>query len=147
MPRRAISRALKMDFLCLINPPTVSNEKLVVLIVDESVLIIERMIGMLEELENIQIILQAGSYAEAMEIIQELEPDVVLLDIYLPDKTGMELLKVIREKYQTIEVAVITNYASENYRNICKKLGAHHFFDKSKDFDMIPKMIFDKSPQ
>jgi DNA-binding NarL/FixJ family response regulator len=121
------------------------KEKLVVLIVDESVLITERLIGILEELENIQIILQAGSYGEAMEIIRELEPDVVLLDIYLPDKTGIELLKLVREEYPCIETAVITNYSNENYRNICKKLGAHHFFDKSKDFDLIPKMIMDKS--
>lgn len=112
---------------------------------DESVLITERLIGILEELENIQIILQAASYGEAIDIIREVEPDVVLLDIYLPDRTGLELLKLIREQYPSIETAVITNNSTENYRNICKKLGAHHFFDKSKDFDLIPKMILDKS--
>lgn len=121
------------------------KEKFVVLIVDESVLITERLIGILEELENIQIILQAASYGEAIDIIREVEPDVVLLDIYLPDRTGLELLKLIREQYPYIETAVITNNSTENYRNICKKLGAHHFFDKSKDFDLIPKMILDKS--
>jgi len=120
----------------------VSNDKKVVLIVDESILIVERMIHLLEELEHIQVILHASSYNEAMDIIQEVEPDIVLLDIYLPDKLGFELLKRIREEYPSIEVSVVTNYVSDHYRTICLKIGAKDFFDKSKDFDLIPKRIF-----
>ncbi|MFI5156487.1 MAG: response regulator transcription factor [Chitinophagales bacterium] len=122
------------------------SEKLIILIVDESILFINRMIRILQDLNNVQIILQASSYSEAIELIEEIQPDLILMDIFLKDneKTGITLLKEIRANYSSIEVAVITNYADDFYRDNCKHLGAHHFFDKSNEFDLIPKMIQDK---
>jgi DNA-binding NarL/FixJ family response regulator len=124
----------------------VKNEKLIILIVDESILFIDRMIRILQDLDNVQIILQANTHSEAIELIHEIQPDIVLMDIFLKDneKTGINLLKEIRRNYPSIQVAVITNYADGFYRENCKELGAHHFFDKSNEFDMIPKMIQDK---
>ena len=122
------------------------NEKLIILIVDESLLFIDRMIRILQDLDNVQIILQANSHSDAIELIKEIQPDIVLMDIFLRDneKTGINLLKEIRANYPSIEVAVITNYADGFYRENCKHLGAHHFFDKTNEFDLIPKMIQDK---
>jgi DNA-binding NarL/FixJ family response regulator len=123
----------------------VNDERLVILIVDDSELIIEKMIGMLQDLDNIRIIFQAASYAEAFTIVTEVEPDIVLMDIVLHDKTGADLLKFIQEKYQgSIETVVLTNHVGQHYRDICNRLGANHFLDKSNDFDLIPKMIRDK---
>ena len=104
------------------------------------------MIRILQDLNNVQIILQANSHSDAIELIEEIQPDIVLMDIFLRDneKTGINLLREIRANYPTIEVAVITNYADGYYRENCKDLGAHHFFDKSNEFDLIPKMIQDK---
>jgi DNA-binding NarL/FixJ family response regulator len=123
----------------------VNDERLVILIVDDSELIIEKMIGMIQDLDNIRIIFQAASYGEAFTIVTEVEPDIVLMDIVLHDKTGADLLKFIREKYQgSIETVVLTNHVGQHYRDICNRLGANYFLDKSSDFDLIPKMIRDK---
>jgi DNA-binding NarL/FixJ family response regulator len=117
------------------------TEKKIVLIVDDSILILERMIPMLEEIENIQFVVHAGTYKEAIEMLEKVNPHLVLLDIHLPDRSGIELLRTIREKHEEIIVLMITNYASESYQEICKKMGARYFFDKSKDFDLIPGVI------
>src|SRR5882757_3025608 len=109
------------------------KDKKIILVVDDSILILERMIPMLEEIANIQFVVHAGSYDEAIELLKGVTPDMALLDVHLPDKSGIELLRTIKEKYQQMVVYMITNNANDYYRDICKKLGADQFFDKSKD--------------
>jgi len=112
-----------------------------VLIVDDSIIILERMIPMLEEMENVQVVAHAGSYSEAVELIDGLRPDMVLLDINLPDKSGIEVLKKIKEINEEIIVLMITNHPSDYYRELCKKMGARFFFDKSIDLEIISEII------
>jgi DNA-binding NarL/FixJ family response regulator len=117
------------------------KDKRTVLIVDDSILIMERMIPIMEEIENISFVVHAGSYKEGLEVLSRLTPDMVLLDINLPDKSGIELLRLIRERHPEITVLMISNNADPYYRNICKKLGAQHFLDKSTDIDRIPSVL------
>jgi DNA-binding NarL/FixJ family response regulator len=118
-----------------------NQEKKVVLVVDDSILILERMIPMLEELSVIQFVVHAANYNEAIELLERLTPDIVLLDINLPDKNGIELLRKIKKEYKKMKVFMITNQANDYYKDICKKLGADHFFDKTKDFNLIPELL------
>ncbi|HEY4062955.1 MAG TPA: response regulator [Puia sp.] len=115
--------------------------KKTVLIVDDSILITERIIPILEDMENISFVLHAGSYKEGLESLSRLSPDMVLLDINLPDKSGIELLRVIRERKMEIAVLMISNHADTYYREICQKLGARAFLDKSNDMDLIPMIL------
>jgi len=117
------------------------REKKIVLVVDDSILIQERIIPMLEEIDNIEFVTHAGSYYEAVEQLNQTMPDMMLLDIHLPDRSGIELLRMVKEKYKHVIVYMITNRANEFYREICKKFKADYFFDKSKDFDLIPRVI------
>ena len=117
------------------------KDKRTVLIVDDSILIMERMIPIMEEIDNISFVVHAGSYKEGLEVLSRLTPDMVLLDINLPDKSGIELLRLIRERHPKIAVLMISNNADPYYRNICKKLGAQHFLDKSTDIDRIPSVL------
>ena len=117
------------------------NDKKTVLIVDDSILIMERMIPIMEEIENISFVVHAATYQEGLEVLSRLTPDVVLLDINLPDKSGIELLRLIRERHLEIAVLMISNNADIYYRTVCKKLGASHFLDKSTDIDMLPAVL------
>jgi DNA-binding NarL/FixJ family response regulator len=123
----------------------VTDARLVILLVDDSKLIIEKMIGMLHDHENIRIVVQAGSYTEAADVIREIEPDIVMMEIVLRDKIGTGLLGFIQKNYpDSIETVVLTNNVGQHYEDICKKLGASHFLDKSNDIEMILKVINDK---
>jgi DNA-binding NarL/FixJ family response regulator len=119
----------------------VKKEKRTVLIVDDSILVMERMIPIMEEIENISFVVHAASYKEGLEVLSRLTPDVVLLDINLPDKSGIELLRLIQERHPETAVLMISNNADQYYRNICKKLGARYFLDKSTDIDLIPSIL------
>jgi DNA-binding NarL/FixJ family response regulator len=115
--------------------------KLTILIVDDNMNFVDRMINLLEDADNIGYINVGGNYDEARRLLDTEDPDVVLLDINLPGKNGIELLKLIRQDKRTCEVIMITNHADEYYRQQCRDLGARHFLDKSNDFGLVPGII------
>jgi DNA-binding NarL/FixJ family response regulator len=117
------------------------NNKKVVLLVDDSILLLERMIPMLEESPSVQFVIHAGNYQEAAAVLGCTKPDLILLDIQLPGESGLQLLEMVQKNYSHIPVFMMTNHDSQQYREACKRLGAQGFFDKSKDFDRIPEAI------
>ncbi len=124
------------------NPTTINKPgKFLVLIVDDNMCFVERMIGLLDEVNNrIAYINVASDYDEASKYLSE-KPDVVLLDINLPGKNGINLLKEIKSADKECKVIMITNHADDYYRQQCKDLGADHFLDKSNEFSKVPSII------
>ena len=110
-------------------------------IVDDSSLIIERLLGMLEGVLPSEQIGYAGSYGEALSFIARRPPDILLLDVHLPDRSGVELLRVVRKSYPETVVIMISNQSDESYRSVCATLGALRFLDKSTEFDEIPALV------
>ena len=112
-----------------------------ILIVDDSAMIIDRLELMLKGLENVQSVARAGTYSDALSIINQNLPDVAILDINLPDKSGIELLRHIRREHDSVIVIMLTNQGDEYYRNLCTLWGAQHFLDKSTEFEKVPMII------
>ncbi|HEX7903612.1 MAG TPA: response regulator transcription factor [Chitinophagaceae bacterium] len=117
-----------------------NQKKFFILIVDDNMCFVERMIGLLDEVKNIGYINVASDYDEANRYLDE-KPDIVLLDINLPGKNGISLLKKIKNSDGECRVIMITNHADDYYRQQCKDLGADHFLDKSNDFAKVPGII------
>ncbi len=74
-------------------------------------------------------------------MLSEKETDIVLLDIQLPGKNGIDLLKFIVKDHPAVKVVMLTNLVSDYYQKLCRKIGAVHFMDKSKDFESIPRVV------
>ena len=111
-----------------------------VFIADDSVQIRERLIEMLSELPEIEIIGVAGDAPEAIRDIWKLNPDMVILDIRMPGGSGIEVLKEIKEKSHPV-VVMLTNYPYPQYRKKCMDLGADYFFDKSTEFEKVTEVL------
>jgi DNA-binding NarL/FixJ family response regulator len=118
-----------------------NNRKLNILIVDDNTSFVDRMIGLLDEVNNINSINIASNYEEARRFLAADPHDLVLLDINLPGKNGIELLKQIKAKSEDCQVIMITNHADDYYRVQCKQYGADHFLDKSNEFSRVPGII------
>jgi DNA-binding NarL/FixJ family response regulator len=112
-----------------------------VLIVDDSPIIVDRLLNMLRGLRNVGDILSADSYATSIEQFAFQKIDVAILDINLPDKNGLELLRLVKNKYANTIVIMLTNQSGEYYRSQCKLLGADFFLDKSTEFERIPEIL------
>ncbi|MDB5249226.1 MAG: response regulator transcription factor [Segetibacter sp.] len=112
-----------------------------VLIVDDSPLIILKITELLEDVQNISLLTSCGTYEDALQLLSEIQPEVVLLDINLPDKSGIQLLTYIKDNFLKTVVIMCTNHANNYYSQLCYTLGANYFIDKSKDFEKIPLLI------
>lgn len=121
--------------------PDPHKRKVNILIIDNSLLIIERLISILIGTRAVKEIFKATEFTEAVDLLKERKIHVVLLDIQLPGKDGLELLKYIVRTHPEIKVIVLTNLVSVYYQRLCEKLGAGFFIDKSKDFDRIPEIV------
>lgn len=114
---------------------------LAILLVEDSTLIRERLSSMLTELKNVATVQEAGNYEEALGILQEGKTDVVILDIGLPGKNGIDVLRAINQQQWELKTFVLTNQVDNYFKNLCLSLGAVDFLDKSKDFEKIPGLI------
>jgi two-component system OmpR family response regulator len=112
-----------------------------VLIVDDSEQIRERLAALLAESPQIRIVGQAGSGREALDALQRLKPDTVILDIRLPDGSGIDVLKSIKAHHPEIIVIMLTNFDYAQYRQQCRQLGADHFLNKTLEFEKIAATI------
>lgn len=115
-----------------------------VFIADDSVLIRERLVDMLSELSKVEIVGQAGDAWEAIDSIQDLDPDVVILDIRMPGKSGINLIpciKYIKQANPAPVVIMFTNYPYPQYRKKCMDAGADYFFNKLTEFEKIPELL------
>jgi DNA-binding NarL/FixJ family response regulator len=117
------------------------TEKKVILVVDQSLVVLERVIPMLEELSNVEFVVHAGNYKDAMRLLGSLRPHMILLDIDLPEKNGIDLLKTIKANYENIVIFIVTNFVSDQHRDLCRRLGARQFFDKSSDYELVAEAI------
>ena len=112
-----------------------------VLIVDDSKIVCEGLQQMLINIPGVEIVGQANDGQDAITAISEYEPDVVILDIRLPDLSGIDVLADIRAKNLSTRVIMLTNYPYLQYRKKCEELGADYFFDKVTEIEEISKVI------
>lgn len=118
-----------------------SNHQIKVLIVDDSLVVRERLVAILDELAGIEIVGQAENVAEAISAVKSLQPDVVILDIRMPDGSGINVLHNIKQQGAGPKVIMLTNYPFPEYRQRCLNAGANFFLDKSTEFDQIPTLF------
>jgi DNA-binding NarL/FixJ family response regulator len=115
-----------------------------VLIIDDSRLrSANELLGFWQSPRNIRIAGQAGNGCRRPRAVQRLKPDTVILDIRLPDQSGIELLKTFKEPYPEMTVIMLTNLDDARYRKQCRHLGADHFLNKTIEFEKIVETIFD----
>lgn len=83
---------------------------------------------------------------QALEQIKEIKPDLILLDILLPDMNGVQILKTIKEDndFKSIRVLMLTNLNEKDYINEALSLGAEGYLIKAH---FTPNEVVDKIRQ
>ena len=117
-----------------------TKKNITVLIVDDSPLIITKITELLSDIDCITT-KHTSSYESFIAMKEDCNPDIILLDINLPGKSGIELLQFARENLPATKVVMVSNQSSDYYKKLCIALGAYNFIDKSKEFESIPSII------
>ena len=84
-----------------------------VMLVDDHEIVRQGLKYLLERREHIQVVAEAGTVAEAVAAAAEKQPDVIVMDVRLPDGTGIEACREIRADYPQIRVLMLTSYADD----------------------------------
>ncbi len=113
------------------------------LIVEDSPAILESLQGLLEELELVVVVATAAAEAEACAWMDARTNgcDVAIIDMFLAQGTGLNILQHMQAYQHPPERVVLTNYASLEMRSRCKALGAEAIFDKSTEIDDLVEWL------
>jgi len=114
---------------------------LTVYIVDDSQMMRERIAESVADIAGVEIVGQCGDPLEALDSIGKSHPDVVILDIRLPRRSGIDVLREIKENPAAPVVIMVTNYPYRQYRQACMAAGADYFFSKTDEFDTIRETL------
>lgn len=113
------------------------SEKIKVMLVDDEQLIRSGLKIMLETYPDIEVIHQAGNGREAFECCQIEVPDVVLMDIRMPDSTGIEGTKLIKEAYPDVKIVMVTTFQDTEYIVEAMQYGASGYLLKDSSYEAI----------
>jgi two-component system nitrogen regulation response regulator NtrX len=106
-----------------------------VLIVDDEPSIIQSLRGILAD-EGFEVMTADGGL-KALDIIKETIPDIILLDIWMPDIDGIETLERIRELYPSVQVIMISGHGTIETAVKATKLGAYDFIEKPLSLEKV----------
>ncbi len=112
-----------------------------VLLVDDSLPVRQRIRTLIEESVPVEIVGEAGTVAGALALFRIHQPDAVVLDLGLADGDGAGVLAEIKSIRHECVVIVLSNIAIPECREFCLRLGADHFFDKSREFERVPEVL------
>lgn len=112
----------------------------IILVVDDSELWRFQISRVLNAVSCVKKVIEAGSYDEAIPFLHE-RPDFILLDIHMPGKNGIELLRFIKANFPEPSICMVSNSVNMMTRDEWKRLGVDDYFDKSGDFDRIVEFI------
>lgn len=106
-----------------------------ILLVEDSRVLRERLRELIAQMPQAELVGETDNESDARRHLQAQHPDLVVLDLKLRRGSGLTVLEHIHAVYPHVIPLVLTNYGQAEYKTKCLALGAHQFFDKSRDFD------------
>lgn len=109
-----------------------------VLLVDDNRHFLESIEKFLMSTANgIIIVGKAFSGKEAIRVSSELKPDLILMDLAMPEMGGLEATRIIKAEHNPPRIIILTMHESEEYQKAAKEVGADGFVSKSELYDKL----------
>jgi len=103
-----------------------------ILLVDDSLQFLEVAARTLATVPAIEIVGRAFSGRDALEQVTQLQPDLVLMDVAMPNMNGLEATRHIKAQVDAPQVVILTLHDSPEYRAAAEAVGADHFVSKAE---------------
>ena len=104
-----------------------------VYLVEDSPVLRQRITRAIEGTGALEVVGSAGRAHQAVDEIQALQPDIVVLDLQLEDGTGWDVLA--GAGHVPRHIVILTNHGAEPFRQAARERGCAYFFDKTTEFD------------
>lgn len=112
-----------------------------VLLADDHALVRAGIRALVERIDRVEVVGETGDGRQALELIEKLNPDVVLLDLTMPGLSGFEVLKETSEKFSDVQTIVLTVHDTEDYAFQALRSGASGYLPKSAAIEELEAAI------
>ena len=102
-----------------------------VLLADDHALVRAGIRALIDVMEGVEVVAEAGDGEEALRLIREHQPDVVLLDITMPQRSGFDVLEEARRDFPGVKIVILTVHDAGEYAIRALRAGASGFLTKS----------------
>ena len=112
-----------------------------VLVVDDQTVVRDGLVLLLGLLPDLEVVAAAGDGAEAVRLVGEHRPDVVLMDLRMPRMDGVEATRLIKESHPETQIVVLTTFSDDDSVVSALEAGARGFLTKDAGAEEIARAI------
>lgn len=120
-----------------------NNETISILIVDDHPVVVAGIQSLLQDMEQVRVAGWCGDARSTREFLSKDSADIVLLDINLPDESGMDLCRELRHKYPDLRILALSNYNERSMINRMLENGASGYLLKNATIQELQDAIQD----
>jgi len=107
-----------------------NNIKSNVIICDDHPIFRKGLVQIITEIKNLEIVGECGDGKTALKLIQDLKPDIAVLDVLMPDKNGLEVAQQLKEIGLPTKIIILTMHSEESYFNEAMDAGVKGYLLK-----------------
>ena len=111
------------------------TEKISLVIVDDHPLVLDGLISRLERSNQVEVVGQASNGKDAIKVVEQVMPDVVLMDINMPVMNGIEAAEIFKEKFSSVKLLVLSMHDDREYVMNMAQAGVKGYVLKSASAD------------
>jgi two-component system response regulator DesR len=112
-----------------------------VVIAEDQAMLLGALSALLEIESDIEVIARANNGDEALDLVRSLRPDVLLTDIEMPGKTGLEVAAIIRQETLPTRVVILTTFARAGYLRRALEAGASGYLLKDSPAEQLANAV------
>jgi len=115
------------------HPPLQRNQPIRVGVADDHQVVREALCRLLLEQEGMHVVGAAANGHEALRLVQSKAMDVLVVDLTMPGRNGLDVLNALRSRAPSLYLLVFSGHAESHYAKMALKAGAHGFVNKASD--------------
>jgi DNA-binding NarL/FixJ family response regulator len=112
-----------------------------IIIADDHLLFVDGLRALLEEIGNIEIAAAVNNGRLLLDCLHNMNPDLVLMDLNMPELDGIETLKILKEEFPNVKVVILTSYFQPELIKEMKSYGARGYVLKSSSMSRLKEAV------
>jgi DNA-binding NarL/FixJ family response regulator len=124
-----------------VHSPAIESARITVLIVDNLAHVRQGIKTLLQLADEFEVVGEAANGLEAVQLAERFRPDIVIMDLKMPEMDGFEATRQIKSRHLAGAVIVLTLYGDQHNRERAAHVGVDAFIEKDEAIDTLEKKI------